>query len=959
MFLAKLLPDSGMYCVALLLKNGGFRHFFHVDLAEAQERITALNAQGNNVYIAQATFDTEKIATALAHNVGKFSKDRMKERSQDNAVFLKNFFLDIDCGEKWPLKNQKEAMVALKRFLRETKLPTPSVVNSGNGCYAHWIMTENVPAPQWQTIARLLKQVVAIYSPAIGGDSSRTADSASVLRPIGCTNRKPGHQEKTVTQILDAAPTPFMDFVRALSLAAKKRSIDRRVTLAPKPSTDINSEFYVRQDDPGDANKIADKCAQIGNLRETKGETATEPYWYACLGVLRFCENSSEIIHEWASGSPHYDPDGSYVDEKIAHHEAAGVGPTTCATLGSINQNGCIGCPHNGKIKSPIMLGRPEPVVLEIPEEQCDVPEGFRRADGGLYAEEDGRWVKFYGRDLYPDRLADDESLGYEVMIIKHSLPHEGELECTFRSSIVQDQKALMVTLSDNHIKVIGSKEKKYMTAYLESYQDRLLNSRRISHLLCQMGWKEARNGDPMFVLGKKIFHKDGTTEDASLARNVPKAAEAYHTAGSLDKWTAATAILGKPGMEPFAFSLMAGGFGAPLMPYTGFDGALVSLVGDSGAGKTLMLMMIQSVWGYHDDLMMLRDDTKNALVSRLGVYGNLPLTIDEMTNTSNIEASDIVYRITQGRDKARLTKNAEEKGILNKWNTLAVISSNASIVDKLSEAKHDASAEINRVFEYPVMQQDGFQGQVTTNLFWVINDNYGHAGAVYAKWMVQNVDRIKVELEELRARVEIKADLKGDERYWGAVISVGIYGGIIAQKLGLLSKDINMRDILDWACATVRGMRSDKLELAGDSLSILGQFLDDQRANTLIVKKDKVLGWQIIEQPHGALTVRTEMGTDRLWLSRTVFKSAVSKRFASYTAIKNDLLKMKILIDPNARKVLGSGTMYSGSQQTCWLLDTSDKKKLGSAGKQLLEIAEALEKDPKQKPGMDLEVGR
>ncbi|MFA5429496.1 MAG: hypothetical protein WC279_14930, partial [Sulfurimonas sp.] len=160
MFLAKLLPAEGLYCVALLLQGGGFRHFFHETLPAAQQQLDTLDRAGNTVYIAQATFDPIKVTEAQAHNKtlpkGTPRDQRKKVRAQANALYLKNFFLDIDCGEKWPLKNQDEGKLELIKFIRETGLPAPAVVNSGNGLYAHWILDEAIPAATWRTTAFLL-----------------------------------------------------------------------------------------------------------------------------------------------------------------------------------------------------------------------------------------------------------------------------------------------------------------------------------------------------------------------------------------------------------------------------------------------------------------------------------------------------------------------------------------------------------------------------------------------------------------------------------------------------------------------------------------------------------------------------------------------------------------------------------------------------------------------------------
>jgi uncharacterized protein (DUF927 family) len=223
--------------------------------------------------------------------------------------------------------------------------------------------------------------------------------------------------------------------------------------------------------------------------------------------------------------------------------------------------------------------------------------------------------------------------------------------------------------------------------------------------LMNQMGWKTDNEGKPFFVLGQKIFYHDGTIKDASLARHVPSAAKGFRSAGDLNLWAEATKLLDQPGMEPYAFALLCG-FAAPLTKFTGFAGALVSMVGDSGIGKTLMLRFNQSIYGFHEDLIMLKDDTRNALISRLGTYGNLPMAIDEVTNQDGLELSEFVYRITQGRDKVRLTKNSEERKVINNWNTLACVSTNSSLIDKLSGLKHDASAEINRVF----MKRHGYR---------------------------------------------------------------------------------------------------------------------------------------------------------------------------------------------------------------------------------------------------------
>lgn len=929
MFLRKLLPPEGqgLYCIAVLLPSGKFRHIFLDSLDAVGRQVTTLDQSGKTVYIAQAAFHKERILEAQAHNAVN-RENRQKERSQGNAILLKNFFLDIDCGEKWPLKNQMEGAQALRQFIADTGLPMPTVVNSGNGLYAHWVLTEAIPEQQWRTVARILKKVVAAYAPAIGGDASRTSDSASVLRLPGTHNRKNGNAPKDVCILVERDEVDFLHFATLLGKAAKKRKIETTALQPPKPVEDLNAEFLIKQEGiPSKADLVADGCNQVRTMRETSGNI-TEPLWYACLGVLVFCEDGEEKAHEWSAGHPDYD--SGQTSAKMQQWTDTGVGPTTCSKFGEVNPNGCLGCPQVGQIKSPIVLGRPAPKQLEITEEQCPCPPGFRRAEDGLHVEKDGRWLKFYDRDLYIDKLAYDESLGHEVMVIKHTLPFDGELECTLRSSLVNDPKNLLIALADCHIKVVGQSEKKTMVAYMESYQHTLQRHRRMTMLLCQMGWKTLRgDGRPMFVHGRRIYHIDGSVEDASLARNVPRSAEGFKAKGDVHAWSAATKVLGQPGVEPFAFALCAGGFGAPLMKFTGFAGALVSMVGSSGAGKTLLLKWILSVWGYHEDLIMRRGDTRNATISRLGVYNNLPMCIDEITNMGVLEASELAYQVTQGKDKARLNRNAEEKRNINTWNTLAVTSSNSSLVDLLSAGKQNNEGEMNRIFEYEVRPQKSFSGKVTSDVYWTIDSNYGVAGEVYAAWMVQHIDEIKTALERTHSQIERAARLKGEERFWGAIAAVAVVGGLFAKKLGLIQFEV--APVYNWMISRITNMRENKIELSGTAVDTLARFISEHAGNKLVVVKKGGLE-QVLEHPRGPLYVRLEPDRRKLYLSRNAIQTWIGKGFGSYSKTRADLVEIGVLSNANIRKNLGAGTFYSAGAQPCWEVNI-DSPALQEAG--------------------------
>ncbi|MCO6433022.1 MAG: hypothetical protein J5I87_01840, partial [Nitrosomonas nitrosa] len=102
---------------------------------------------------------------------------------------------------------------------------------------------------------------------------------------------------------------------------------------------------------PSDANKVADRCNQIGAFRDSKGAGQSEPLWSASLSVVGHCQNGPEICQDWSSGHPEYDR--AKTAKKLEHRLK--TPPTTCAHFKKINPAGCLGCPH--QINSPITLG--------------------------------------------------------------------------------------------------------------------------------------------------------------------------------------------------------------------------------------------------------------------------------------------------------------------------------------------------------------------------------------------------------------------------------------------------------------------------------------------------------------------------------------------------------------------------------------------------------------------------
>lgn len=890
-FLHKILPSDGIIVVAQQLEKG-FKHYYHNTIDDAWTRIQALDKAGHTVFVAQSSFKTPE------------------NRRKDNVKLVRSFWMDIDCGETKPYANQMEGMQALGDFVRATGLPKPSVVSSGNGLYAYWSLDEDVYPAQWLGLAMLLKQLAAAHTFEI--DPVRTGDTASVLRPVGATHRKDPTNPKVVSLIAEGDAIEFAALAEIIHTAAKKLKIKTNTFDAPTDGLSADILSGLEMSIPTSGRLVAEKCPQVARVRDTKGNIA-EPIWYATIGLLRHCTEGDALIHEWSEGHPDYTPEET--DRKIKQHK---VPPTTCAGFHSAEPMGCVGCSHKGHIKTPMVLGRIVEKITPTTTDEVEPPAGFTRSKNGIAVEDDDGVQIIYPYDIFPTMIAYDSSLGYETTTFRHVTPHDGTKEFSVRTALFHDPKAFFMSLSDNHVQVVGKWEKQMMQTYLEGYAAKLRAKTKVAMLYNQMGWRQENPSEPLsFILGSKLIQAGKEPIDIGLAKTVPDAASCYGTAGDAGAWKSITKHFDSPDTINHFFAFAAGAFAAPLLRFTGFAGALVSCVGDSGSGKTLVGRWIQSFYGAPDGLMLQQDDTKNFLISRLGLSGSLPVTIDEVSNISKEELSELAYRVTQGRDKGRLSRNGSERSNINTWNTVAVVSSNHSLLDKLAINKGDSSAELNRVIEIPVNTCYTFCRNTATDVYRTITKNYGHGGEKFIQYLVDNQDKHQEKIDVVIRMLEDRLGTTHGERFWLAVAGATIYGASIAAKLGLIAA--NPAVLLDFVVAALKDAKAAKKELTTTSaVDILGAFLAKYNQHGVIVGSANAA--QAARDSRGAIVYRYEMETGKLFISAPDFRIYLSENSYTTAKVKYELRNLGVLASDSARVNMVKGLAGQvGAVVQCW----------------------------------------
>lgn len=835
-FLNKVLPgpNLGNYVatVALHGKGDSQKPIMYNRGFDSIETLSSfcqtVSDRGSTAYFALGTFANNR---EVDEETGKTKWRRKAAMAQS----FKTFAIDIDCGQGKPYADQREGIIALAAFLKASGLPRPMVVSSGYGLHCYWPIASEIDSLTWTTASDGLKALCARHELRI--DESKVSDPAMVLRPIGTAN----HKREASVPVKLISDSPVFDNNSLIPLLTQVKGMPRAVKQTEKSVLVEALEAGEPTYEPAEPGKIVQRCAQIRRITFHKGANASEPEWYAALGIAAFCKDPEYVATEWSSGHSEYDPDNTL--EKLSQWKGA-AGPTRCSQFDKLNPGVCSECRYQGKIGSPIRLGSPDPKPIQqddsllTPHPFAEPPTPFHRTDRGISVDLDGVPLAVCAYDVFPSHIVYDPANGYEESVWYWNKPFKGYTKFKVRLSNVFNDAIteLNNVLADNGILIETKQKQVYMGAYMRAYIQRLQKAFALSELPMQFGWRDNNKG---FVIGSTEFDRkdDGTVEarEIGISRLImEKRLDTFFTPkGDAAVWATWTKILNAPGMEAFQFALGVG-FGSPLIEFSGLRGSIVSLVGKTGRGKSVIQNWVASIYGDPIGLAMKAEDTKAAIVQRLSMLGNLPVCIDECTNIDPAKMSDLTYWATQGQDR-----NRANEAMALQWSLIITLSSNKPIRDKQMSQSEETEALSMRLLEYSVPEETLFTSgsDIGRRVMDMLSSNYGVAGRIYIAHLLSlGADEIRRRLmakfDELEYRYN--ANFAGKERYWAATIACVSLGIDLAEEAGVLR--YNSYAGTKWAIDNLDGQRKYIDAVASTPYDMLASYINHNVGTALTV---------------------------------------------------------------------------------------------------------------------------
>lgn len=942
LFLSKILPAQGnlFLAVRVPLPDGQaatlHEAFAPGDFDTLAERAQQLSAQGKDVFHVMGT------RHEIIYKVNKKGREYPTRGKADNVQALRAFWLDLDVGKADESKSyptQRDAARDVARLCKTVGLPMPMVVSSGAGLHCYWPLDKALDTARWTRVASVLKAVCAALN--VKADPACTADSNRILRPIGTLNPKHG---RPVELKRDANPIAASEFAAPLVSFAKASNVQVATPKPPltKPTGMAGAILEAVEYPPSSAYVIVEHCAALRHFRDTLGNVP-EPLWYIFGGLIKNTTEGASVYHEWSSGHPDYDFDSAQA--KIDQWQ---YGPPTCEKIKQEAGTLCGGCTK--KCKSPIQLGHqtsvaevapaptplqalatqntPPPAVPTIPFK----PAGFRWTGRALVQEvpdKDGvlHDVVFCDTLFYAVNRVKDENNEWNLRIRMSVAGHEWR-EFDMPTALIADPRGFAKHLAKYEVLIFNVEPARL---YMKEITRLLMQHQQQTVTYDRFGWDEGR-----FIVGKTAYAPDGTTQEVLVTDNIVNAQKAMSCApkGDLQSWVdIIDSTYNRPGAEMYQFVLAAYGFASPLVrlaDFKNFRGIPIVLSGEGGIGKSSVFKAANTIYADPNALMIDASTkggtTLNGLLGMASLFNGVPLLFDELTEREDADFTPIMYSLSNGVGKVRMTSNGKFAENVKPYAGNYGGTSNSPITDKIyaEEKKDTADAANARCFEIGGLTKQGMIdlfGQLDIGFIDRLGDHHGVAAQVYLPHISKNRDSIRNQLVKIRDKLGTDKAVESRERYYIDLIAFAYVAATVAKNLGLIKWDV--AGMTKWALGHMKSLRRSFAERTAMASDISGLFLSWLHGS-IIVTKHFPTGrprTYTSEVPHEALKTRPQarvaVEDRKMFVSVAALQDWCKEYNQDYIQVKTKL-KADNYILVERREYIGKGTNIHTGQLRC-----------------------------------------
>lgn len=888
-------------------------------------------------------------------------------RSSDAAQCMKGLWIDVDVKPNEPSKGYATTLAAAQEFDRIRRavgmpVPTMSILSGSGGFHGHWVFDAAVAPSEWEPLALAL--VAAFVEHGFKGDTGCTIDAARILRIPGTWNHKQvdaGTGPKTPVSVAARSglvfPVTYIKNILSKWVGAVPHRARRSVLMLTGQMPDILRDVHADDLAAGieDARPspsvvdVAKVCPFINRTLHEGGKTNNNFVWMQTTTLALFTSEGRDAAHWLACQHPTYSVETT--DEMVDRKKvdiSRGLGWPQCRSFAANGGTECATCEHFAKNKSPLNFVKCDnavtvalaieaapPVVNAAAQAALGpLPNGYTWGPEGIVMisrlEDNGNITKepLTLNPILNAWIQDQPAVVNFTTVIAGQV---GKADALYRQirmpqALIHDASNMGKQLAEQGMLVNPNRLIEFKS-FMASYTEILRRNRENVVQSAPFGWFRQDGKTVGFIYNKQIWNnhkpRPASNPDPMLDRT-------YSPTGTLEPWMTAAKMVTDQNRPEFD-AILASAFGAPLVGCVGQTGLLMSTYSpESGIGKSTAIRVAQAVWGHPVRSVQSLGDTQNSVVKKMGDIRSLPMYWDELkTDVDHQKFVSLAFQLAQGKEKSRLASDTtyREPGT---WETMLVSCSNDSLINYILGKTRTTSAGLARIFEFRI--EPPREGRIdigmAQQIVAALNDNYGCAGLVYAKFLGR--EHVNVNAEVMANLLELEKTFKvsTEERFWLSLVTCILMGAHYANRLKLTN--INHKRLRDFMYAKFDDMRRERSESASDITSYntllnhVGRYLNERRMrHTLVTNAIWTLsgkppvhpspgGIRLLSDPGGRIEqVQIQVGIDTKQIR---FVKAPFVRWLRENELSDRLVLQEMARQFNMKEIrgrLGAGTPF------------------------------------------------
>lgn len=449
---------------------------------------------------------------------------------------------------------------------------------------------------------------------------------------------------------------------------------------------------------------------------------------------------AAQVLSQWPGGSEEY-----ALEQYDTIVESHGSAPWHCEKWSEHFSNECASCPHKDtqgfspyRAAKEVLHSRLSQTNAFIEAQSVSV-EAANATFGGHYfvGRDQQLWAKLMRKDKDGNDVSDYKPVCRPACLVKFCrFTEEGYVAGVDLANL----KGTVVTVPHTGLNESRGRSEYFSKLGIHVVDHTLAGqflqrctefaSRRLQFE--KFGW-HGSNATGWTFVGPGYLVNDKETKPCVLSDGCLNAIDGkpQDVSGELSAWLDAVSVYKRSNQLSYQYFILSSFASVLYELLPNCSGAAVTLVGESGAGKSTAMFAANSVWFKPTATTVTAIDTELGRYGALGVMNNMPVTLNEISHIDPEVLFRLVFSLTEGQGRRGMEKD-NTLAARRTWKTALLLTGNKGLMETLGAVAMGNQAAANRAIDLTAPTPDPSWAAEADAAARTMKDHYGVAGQAF-----------------------------------------------------------------------------------------------------------------------------------------------------------------------------------------------------------------------------------